>query len=153
MAYSVPADTPAVNPCLHLRLKANNRSSGRILIRSQKFRTAAVRWCLLHVTGTLHPWTLYCDCLSKTSTVATPADTPVWTGEIPYGSTPRWRASGGQALMREQESVSSRKELPQLFNSKWSALDMCTRDQIQVDSGGYIHTHVHMLDICNKIIK
>lgn len=151
MAYSISADTPAVNPCLHLRLKEKNRSSGRIPSAKSP---GQLRWhgvCSMWQGSRTHElWTL--------SAWARPAQWPhqltrQWTGEMPYGSAPRWRAGGGQVLMREQERVCSRKELPQLFSSKWSALHMCTCDQIEGDSGGYVHTCVHILYICNKIIQ
>lgn len=68
-----------------------------------------------------------CGLLNKTHTVTTPADTPPGMGEMSQGLTPD---EEHQWLLREEESLSFRDELPSSFSHpKWSALKMCTYEQ------------------------
>lgn len=68
---------------------------GTAPMTSQKPRRWAVRQNLLCV-GELHPWPL-----RRTRIMTTPADTPMCTGRVPYGPSTRWRTTGSQHLLRE----------------------------------------------------
>jgi hypothetical protein len=55
--------------------------------------------------------------LSKTLTMTIPVDTFERIRKISQGSTPRWKATVNQQLLKEEESVFSKEECPdRLFN-------------------------------------
>lgn len=88
----------------HLRLRYHHKGGGRKIIRDPG--------CLL-----LHSIPLKCTQELATLQLPgqdwynnTPADLPLWMGEISQSPVLRWRAAGCQQLYREGEPVSFRDE-------------------------------------------